>query len=127
MNIKLLLDYLKTDSPSTYEVEAQKLWMREAEKYADNIIKDNYGNVAAFIQGTCTGDDIGNPVHKKVVIDAHCDEIGWIVKSINDDGYISIVRNGGTDNDITIGQKIKILTNQRYDDGSIKKVQGFFG
>lgn len=127
MDLNLLLNYLKTDSPSTYEVEAQKLWMAEASKYADNVSRDNYGNVSAFIRGKCTGDDIGNPHHNKVVIDAHCDEIGWIVKSINDDGYINIVRNGGTDNDITIGQKIKILTNHKCDDGGIKKISGFFG
>jgi putative aminopeptidase FrvX len=121
LETNLLLEYLKTDSPSTYEVEAQKMWKSEAKLYADEIITDNYGNVVAIVRGTSKN----NP--KKVVIDAHCDEIGWIVKSINDDGYISVVRNGGTDNDITIGQKIKILTNQRYDDGGIKKVDGFFG
>ena len=46
MNKKFLLDYLNTDSPSTMELESQKLWMDELSEYADEVITDNYGNVA---------------------------------------------------------------------------------
>lgn len=116
MNKDFLIKYLNTDSPSTYEVEGQKVWLAELEEYADEVITDNYGNVALLISGeTPTG-----RVPFKVVIDAHADEIGWVVKTITDDGFIKVHRNGGTDNDITSGTQVKILTRKG-------KVKGFFG
>ena len=126
MNKKFLLKYLNTDSPSTFEVEGQKVWLKELESLADEVITDNYGNVALLIKGKSSklempdGSmvDVENPF--KVVIDAHADEIGWVVKDITDDGFIKVHRNGGTDNDITPGMSVKILT----DNG---KVDGFFG
>lgn len=112
MNKEFLLKYLNTDSPSTFEKEAQQVWLNEVSHLADEIIKDNYGNVVLKINGTNSD--------YKVVIDAHADEIGWVVKSISDDGYISVQRNGGTDNDITPGTNVRILT-------STNKIKGFFG
>jgi len=125
----LMLNYLKTDSPSTYEVEAQKFWLREAGQYGDEFGSDIYGN--AFViyktknkfRGSA---EIPKEHIMKVVVDAHCDEISWVVKSIDDNGLIRVLRNGGTDNDITIGQKIKIIINKLDDDKHIK-IPGFFG
>ena len=51
MNKEFLLKYLNTDSPSTLEVEAQKLWIKELEELVDDVITDNYGNVALLIKG----------------------------------------------------------------------------
>jgi len=114
MNKEFLLKYLNTDSPSTFEVEGQKIWLKEMTPFADEIIKDNYGNVAVVIKGT------QKKSKYKVVIDAHADEIGWVVKNITDDGFIKVQRNGGTDNDITQGTAVKILTEKG-------KIKGFFG
>jgi len=114
MNKDFLLKYLNTDSPSTYEVEGQKIWLAELEEYADEVITDNYGNVALLIKGK----EQFHPY--RVVIDAHADEIGWVVKSITDEGFIKVHRNGGTDNDITSGTQVKILTGKG-------KIKGFFG
>lgn len=121
MDKNFLLKYINTDSPSTYEKEAQEVWIKEMKPYVDKVISDNYGNVALLIRSKKSK----TPFKKsktpfKVVIDAHADEIGWIVKDITDDGFIKIQRNGGTDNDITSGSQVKILT----DNG---KVNGFFG
>lgn len=112
MNKEFLLKYLNTDSPSTLEVEAQKVWVEELKDYVDEVIIDNYSNVALLIKGENSD--------YKVVIDAHSDEIGWIVKDITDDGFIKVERNGGTDNDITASTRVKILTKNG-------KVKGFFG
>lgn len=114
MDKEFLLKYLNTDSPSTFEVEGQKTWLKELEPFVDEVIKDNYGNVVLRIKGT------EKKPRTKVVIDAHADEIGWIVQSIGDDGFIKVSRNGGTDNDITQGTQVKIFTDKG-------KVKGFFG
>ena len=117
MDKKFLLKYLNSDSPSTLEIESQKIWIKELEELVDDVITDNYGNVALLIKGTKHSTDGNN---YKVVIDAHVDEIGWSVKSIENDGFIKIHRNGGTDNDITQGMSVKVITKNG-------KIKGFFG
>lgn len=112
MNKEFLIKYLSTDSPSTFEKEAQLCWVNELKEFADNVFTDNYGNVALLIKGTSSD--------YKVVIDAHCDEIGWVVKRISDEGFIYVQKNGGVDNDFAPGTQIKIITKNG-------KVKGFFG
>ena len=116
MDKKFLLEYLNTDSPSTNEVEAQKSWIKQVKNISDKIITDNYGNTVAKVYNNLMTTD-----RYKVVIDAHCDEIGWLINRITDDGFIYVKRNGGTDNTITPGQRIKIMTEGHG------KVNGFFG
>ncbi len=120
MDKKFLIDYLNTDSPSTNEVEAQKLWIEQSKGLYDEIITDNYGNVALLISNSEKSDF-------RVVIDAHCDEIGWVIKDISDDGFLHVKRNGGTDNDITPGTQVKIITENLDENGNPIKVKGFFG
>jgi putative aminopeptidase FrvX len=120
MDKKFLIDYLNTDSPSTNEVEAQKLWIEQSKGLYDEIITDNYGNVALVVTNSEKSDF-------KVVIDAHCDEIGWVIKDISDDGFLHVKRNGGTDNDITPGTRVKIITEKLDENGNPIKVKGFFG
>lgn len=116
MDKKFLLDYLNTDSPSTNEVEAQKAWIEQVKGLSDEIITDNYGNTVAKVLN-----DSMTTNRFKVVIDAHCDEIGWLISRITDNGFIYVKRNGGTDNTITPGQRIKIMTEESG------KIKGFFG
>ena len=120
MDKEFLINYLNTDSPSTNEIEAQKLWIKQLEGCYDELITDNYGNVAMLVTNIDKSD-------YKVVIDAHCDEIGWVVRRISDEGFIYVKRNGGTDNDITPGTKIKIMTEKLDDNGNQVKIKGFFG
>lgn len=121
MNKKFLIDYLNTDSPSHNEIEAQRAWVRELAKTVNDheLITDNYGNVAVLFKKTAVPNLSDEPL--KVVIDAHCDEIGWVVSRITEDGFIYVKRNGGTDNDITPAQRVKIMTD------SGEKINGFFG
>ena len=120
MDKEFLINYLNTDSPSTNEVEAQKLWIKQNEGTYDKLITDNYGNVALEVFSSTKTD-------YRVVIDAHCDEIGWLISRITEEGFIYVKRNGGTDNDITPGTRVKILTEKFDSDGKQIKVKGFFG
>lgn len=115
MNKDFLLKYLRTDSPSTYEKEAQEAWYKRIKEINPNanIKSDVYGNLFLLVKGT-------GKMNQKVVIDAHADEIGWVIKSIDENGFIYLSRNGGVDPEISPGTSIKILTDD-------KKVKGFFG
>jgi putative aminopeptidase FrvX len=114
MDKEFLLDYLNTDSPSTFEVEAQVKWVEQVKKSTEEVSTDNYGNAVAILKSK-------NKTDFNVVIDAHCDEIGWLVSGITKDGYIRVRKNGGTDNDITPTTRVRILTD------SGKKINGVFG
>ena len=63
-----------------------------------------------------------NPDAKfKVVIEAHADEISWFVNYITDDGYIYVIRNGGSDHQIAPSKRVNIHTKK----GIIKGVFGW--
>lgn len=106
-----LKKYLNNASPTGFESSGQKIWMEYVKPFVGNFITDTYGSVAAVI----------NPeASYKVVIEAHADEISWFVNYISDDGYIYVIRNGGSDHQIAPSKKVNIFT-----EGGI--VKGVFG
>lgn len=123
MDKEFLIKYLNTDSPCSNEVEAQRSWIKQIKPICEQVVTDNYGNAFGLIRNKLKS-DLGS---FKVVIDAHCDEIGWVVSRITDEGFIYVKRNGGTDNDITPGTRIKIMTETLNENGNQVKVKGFFG
>jgi len=56
----------------------------------------------------------------RVVIEAHCDEIAWIITNIEKEGYIRVKRHGGSDNMIAPSKDIVVHTKNG-------KVNGVFG
>lgn len=63
------------------------------EPYADEVYIDNLGSVVAHKKST----QANSP---KIMIEAHCDEIGLMVKSITDEGFITFTNIGGIDSRI---------------------------
>ena len=106
---KFLEKYLNNPSPTGFESEGQKMWLEYMKPYVDDYIVDNYGSVAGII----------NPGKKyKVVIEAHADEISWFVHYITKDGFIYLMRNGGSDHMIAPSKRVNIHT----DKGTVKAV-----
>lgn len=96
---KFLYKYLNCESPTGFEVEGQKIWLDYIKQFTDDYITDTYGSAAAII----------NPDAKyKVVIEAHCDEISWFVNYISKEGYIHVIRNGGSDYVIAPSKRVHI-------------------
>ncbi len=94
-----LYKYLNNESPTGFEVKGQRIWLDYVMQYADEYITDTYGTAAAII----------NPgADYKVVIEAHCDEISWFVNYISKEGYIHVIRNGGSDYVIAPSKRAKI-------------------
>ncbi|MBL6660374.1 MAG: M42 family metallopeptidase [Crocinitomicaceae bacterium] len=109
---KFLEKYLNNPSPTGFESEGQKLWLDYIKPYVDEYIVDNYGSVAGII----------NPGKEyKVVIEAHADEISWFVHYITKDGFIYLMRNGGSDHMIAPSKRVNIHT----DKGIVKAVFGW--
>lgn len=104
--------YLNNTSPTSHEWTGQKIWLDYLKPYIDESRVDNYGTTYGII----------NPKAKyKVVIEAHADEISWMVKAISKDGLITVVRNGGVDHQIAPSKRVNIHTEK----GLVKAVFGW--
>ncbi len=83
-----LKSYLNNFSPTGHEISGQRLWVNYIKQYVDTIITDTYGTAVAVV----------NPDAKyKVVIEAHADEVSWLVSYITKEGFIYLKKNGGVD------------------------------
>ncbi len=96
-----LKSLLTTPSPSGHESAAQKLWCDYVRDLADSVTTDAYGNAVAVIKGS------GGP---KILLDGHMDEIGMMVKHIDDKGYIYVQRIGGVNPALCSGKRVNIHT-----------------
>ena len=84
--------YLKrivdTPTPSGFEQHGQEYFKSVMKPYSDSIYTDIIGNVIAHKKGQGK---------QKLMISAHIDEIGFMVKYIDDNGMLYIVPIGGID------------------------------
>ncbi len=110
--LQFMEKYLNSYSATSHEVQGQKVWLEYLKPYIDEYHVDNYGTVYGVIN---PGTDY------KVVLEAHADEISWFVNHITDDGFIHVIRNGGSDAVVAPSKRINIHTR----DGKI--VRGVFG
>ncbi|MAY82849.1 MAG: peptidase M42 [Flavobacteriales bacterium] len=109
---KFLFEYLNNPSPTGYEAEGQKIWLKYINSLVDETFTDTYGTAVGVI----------NPKAKyKVVIEAHADEISWYVHYITKDGFIYVRRNGGSDHMIAPSKRVNIHTKK----GIVKAVFGW--
>lgn len=109
---KFLHDYLDNISPTGFEYSGQKIWLDYLKPFVDDTYVDVYGTAVGIINP-------GKPY--KVVLEAHADEISWFVNHITDDGYIYVIRNGGSDFQIAPSMRCHI-----YCEGG-EVVKGIFG
>jgi endoglucanase len=110
-----LFDLLDTPSPTGFEAPGQRVWAAYARRFADRVEHDAYGTAWATLDGA--GDAAAAP---RLMLDAHVDEIGYMVHHITDDGFLHLTRVGGSDRAIARGQRVRILG----DEGEVLGVVG---
>jgi Cellulase M and related proteins len=93
-----LTELLGTATPSGFETPGQRAWVEYVSEFADDVSTDEYGNAVAVLEG-------GEP---EVAIGGHADEIGLIVRDIQEDGYLRVSRIGGTDATVSRGQHVTV-------------------
>lgn len=109
---QFLRKYLNNSSPTGHESSGQKLWLEYIRPYIHDWKLDNYGTAYGIIN---PGKDY------RVVIEGHADEISWFVNYITDDGFIHVIRNGGSDH--IIAPSMRVFVHLRKGG----KVEGVFG
>lgn len=98
-----LQELIATPSPSGYEQPVQRLVRRELAGVADRLESDLLGNLTAFLDGE--GED-----RSRIMLTAHCDEIGFLVKYIDDKGFLFFAPVGGVDPHLVPGQRVRVHT-----------------
>jgi len=107
-SMQFMETYLNNAAPTGYEAPGQKIWLDYVKPYIDEWHLDDYGTAYGVI----------NPEKEyKVVIEAHADEIAWRVHYITKEGYINVIRNGGSDHLIAPSKRVKIHTKKGIVDG----------
>lgn len=109
---EFLEKYLNNASPTGFEAPGQKLWLDYIKPFIDDWSLDNYGTAYGIIN---PGTDY------KVVIEGHADEISWFVNYVTEEGFIHVIRNGGSDHQIAPSKRVNIHTPK----GIVKGVFGW--
>jgi putative aminopeptidase FrvX len=110
-SLQFLKDLMLAPSPSGFEQPAQRVIRSYAEKFADEVRTDLHGNLMA----------IKNPdAQPRVMLAGHCDQIGLMVRYIDDDGFVYFAPIGGIDANILAGQFMVVHTKS----GPVKGVVG---
>jgi putative aminopeptidase FrvX len=86
------------------EEEVRNLMLKLMKPYADRIFVDNLENVIAVKKGKKSS--------PKVMLAAHMDEIGLMVKTISKEGFLQFAKMGGIDDRILIAQKVIVYTSK---------------
>ena len=98
-----MLDTLETlcclDGVSGAEDEIREYILERCMPYADEITTDAMGNLLVFRKGRVT------PPHR-VMLCAHMDEVGLMIMSVTDEGYLRFAPIGGIDRRVLPGKRV---------------------
>lgn len=96
----LLVELMNTFGVSGKEMDIRELIIKQIKNYADKINIDRLGNVMAIKKGR----------RNKIMLAAHMDEIGLMVKNIEKDGKVRISKIGGIEDVVLLNEKVQIKT-----------------
>jgi endoglucanase len=96
-----LVRLLNEPAPSNFEAPAQRIWREYVEPYSDRVEIDVYGSNTAILEGT-------GP--HSVMIVGHADEVGLIVRRIDDSGVLWFGKIGGVDPTALAATRVRVLT-----------------
>ena len=98
LNFDLLKRLCETPGVSSREEQIRKLVMNEMKPLVDTLEVDVLGSVIGFKKGASDG--------PRVMIAAHMDEIGFLVKHIDDKGFVRLQPVGGWDPRAMMAQRV---------------------
>jgi putative aminopeptidase FrvX len=99
--MKKLLEKLSNASGvSGFEDDVREIMIKELEGHVDDQQVDNLGNLIAVKNGAPDG--------KKVMLAAHMDEIGIMIRYIDKKGFIKFTKIGGINDQMLLNQEVII-------------------
>ncbi len=85
--------------------EVKKIILKEITPFCENIEIMKDGNIVAFKKGK-------KAPSKKIMISAHTDEVGFMVKDITPEGYLELCEVGGVDSRILLSKRVFVGDNK---------------
>lgn len=113
IDLEMLKALSEADGIAGCEKEVSRVMKRYLEAYADEISYDNLGSIIGLKKGKENG--------PKIMIAGHMDEVGFIARDIDDNGYIKLLPVGGWWGHVLPANQLVITT----EDG--KKITGVVG
>src|SRR5579864_4196930 len=110
--IRLMEELTNAHGPSGFEGPVREIFTREMRDAGAEISNDGVGSVIAKVQGTSD--------RPRIMVDAHLDEVGMMVRYITPEGFIKFQTLGGWLDEALIDQRWVILTRK----GPITAISG---
>lgn len=108
---ELLKELTEIVGPSGFEDDVARYIAKRLNGTADSIEADNAGNLIVRKKGNQSGPTI--------LVAAHMDEVGFIVKKIEDNGLVRFEKLGGHDDRVLLAQRVQIKTKSGLQTGVI--------
>lgn len=102
---ELLKQLCELDGVGGYEDEVRIFIEEQVKPYADEIIIDALENLIVFKKGA-------KPRKRPLLVLAHMDEVGFLVKDITEDGMLKMARAGSIDPRVLIGRRMRVGPNK---------------
>lgn len=99
--IEFLKKLLSAHAPSGFETPVRKIWRERVKDYADSVTTDVMGNCIAVLNPK------GSPC---VMLAGHCDEIGFQISHVDDNGFLCFKAIGGHDVSLVPGRRVLVHT-----------------
>src|SRR5712692_8093612 len=97
--IEFLRRLIASPSPSGFEQAIQEVIRKEIRQYSDVVRTDVHGNVVASLNPE------GSP---RVMLTAHCDELGFLIRYIDEQGFLYFAPIGGFDPSTLPGGRVLV-------------------
>jgi putative aminopeptidase FrvX len=97
---EFLFKLLETPSPTGFEMRGQRVWADWIKSHAPDVACDAYGSTWATLAGKSK---------RVIMLESHADEIGYIIKHVDEKGFLRIDRVGGSDAATARGRRLTIL------------------
>jgi len=110
-DFELLAELTEASGVPGYEDRVRDVVRRELEPAVDELRTDEVGNVVGTVHGS---------TDYAVVVAAHMDEIGFMVRHVRDDGFLELDALGGWDPRVMRAQRVAVHT----EDGDVPGVIG---
>ena len=101
--IELMKQLCALPGPSGCEDAVREFVLEKVKPFADEMKTDAIGNIMVFRKGK-------KALERPVVVCAHMDEVGVIIKQITDDGMLKFGFVGGVDPRVVIGRPVCFLS-----------------
>ena len=100
IDVSLLSKTCEIAGAPGFEKRIRDFIIEQVSPFVDKVQVDNLGNVIAIKKAS------NNPEGKRVMLAAHMDEIGFIVKHIDDNGFLRFHTLGGFDPKTLVAQRV---------------------